>query len=49
MLPLGSRAQFWLARDDECLTENLIGLHYLAFTILMGKCVVETRLIVLSS
>jgi transposase len=35
-----------LARDYERLPETLIGLHFLAFAILMAKCVVETMLIV---
>ena len=39
----------WLARDYERLPETLIGLHFLAFAILMAKRVVETMLIVHSS
>ncbi len=35
-----------LARDYERLPETLIGLHFLAFAILMVKRVVETMLIV---
>ena len=38
-----------LARDYERLPEILIGLHFLAFAILMAKPVVETMLIVHSS
>jgi len=38
-----------LARDYERLPETLIGLHFLAFAILMAKPVVETMLIVHSS
>ncbi len=38
-----------LARDYERLPETLIGLHFLAFAILMAKRVVETMLIVHSS
>jgi len=38
-----------LARDYERLPETLIGLHFLAFAILMTKHVVETMLIVHSS
>ena len=38
-----------LARDYERLLETLIGLHFLAFAILMAKSVVETMLIVHSS
>ena len=38
-----------LARDYERLPETLIGLHFLAFAILMLKRVVETMLIVQSS
>ena len=38
-----------LARDYERLPETLIGLHFLAFVILMAKRVIETMLIVHSS
>ncbi len=38
-----------LVRDYERLPETLIGLHFLAFAILMAKRVVETMLIVHSS
>jgi len=38
-----------LARDYERLPETLIGLHFLAFAILMAKPVVETMLFVHSS
>ena len=38
-----------LTRDYERLPEPLIGLHFLAFAILMAKPVVETMLIVHSS
>ena len=39
----------WLVRDYERLPETLIGLHFLAFAILMAKCVIETMLSVHSS
>ena len=38
-----------LARDYERLLETLIGLHFLAFAILMAKRAVETMLIVHNS
>ena len=36
-------------RDYERLPETLIGLHFLAFAILMAKRVIETMLILQSS